>query len=64
MEVPEDFQSELDRRPQAREFFQTLNSANRYAVLFRIHTAKRATTRTARIQKLIDMLEKGEKIHP
>jgi uncharacterized protein YdeI (YjbR/CyaY-like superfamily) len=64
MEVPGDFQSELDRRPQAREFFQTLNSANRYAVLFRIHTAKRAATRAARIQKLIDMLEKGEKIHP
>jgi uncharacterized protein YdeI (YjbR/CyaY-like superfamily) len=64
MEVPEDFQTELDRHPRAREFFQTLNSANRYAVLFRIHTAKRPATRSARMQKLIDMLENGEKIHP
>jgi uncharacterized protein YdeI (YjbR/CyaY-like superfamily) len=64
MEVPKDFQAELDRHPRAQEFFQTLNGANRYAVLFRIHTAKRPATRSARIQKLIDMLERGEKLHP
>lgn len=61
--IPEDFQSELDKNPEAREFFQTLNSANRYAVLYRIHTAKKAETRAARIQKLIAMLARQEKIH-
>jgi uncharacterized protein YdeI (YjbR/CyaY-like superfamily) len=62
--VPEDFQAELDRRPEAKEFFSTLNSANRYAVLYRIQTAKKPETRAARIQKLVEMLAKNEKIHP
>jgi uncharacterized protein YdeI (YjbR/CyaY-like superfamily) len=62
--IPHDFQSELDKNPQAQAFFSTLDSANRYAILFRIETAKRTETRTARIQKFIEMLSKGEKIHP
>ena len=62
--VPEDFQSELDKNPRAREFFGTLNSANRYAILYRIQTAKKSETRSARIQKFIEMLERNEKIHP
>jgi uncharacterized protein YdeI (YjbR/CyaY-like superfamily) len=62
--VPTDFQSELDKNPEAQAFFSTLDSANRYAILFRIQTAKRAETRFARIQKFIEMLSKHEKIHP
>ncbi len=62
--VSEDFQTELDGNPKAKEFFATLNSANRYAILFRIQTAKKAETRARRIQQFIQMLEKGEKIHP
>ena len=62
--IPADFQSELDKNPQALAFFSTLDSANRYAILFRIQTAKRAETRSARIEKFIEMLSKGEKIHP
>ncbi len=61
--VPDDFQAELDRNPKAREFFATLNSANRYAILWRIQTAKKAETRAKRIQQFIEMLERGEKIH-
>lgn len=62
--VPEDFQSELDKNQQAKEFFSTLNSVNRYAILFRIQTAKKPETRLARIKKFIEMLAKNEKIHP
>lgn len=62
--VPSDFQSELDKNQQAREFFDTLNSANRYAILFRIQTAKKPETRAARIQKFIEMLVQRQKIHP
>lgn len=62
--VPPDFQSELDKSPQAQEFFDTLNSANRYAILFRIQTAKKPETRAARIQKFIEMLAQQQKIHP
>lgn len=62
--VPEDLQRELDKNPQASEFFMTLDSTNRYAILFRIQTAKKAETRLARIQKFITMLANGEKLYP
>jgi uncharacterized protein YdeI (YjbR/CyaY-like superfamily) len=62
--VPEDFQRELDRNPTAAEFFATLESYNRYAILYRIHEAKKPETRAKRIEKFIGMLERGEKVHP
>ena len=62
--VPEDFQVELDKNKTARDFFATLKSVNRYAILFRIQTAKKAETRTKRIQQFIEMLERNETIHP
>ncbi len=62
--VPDDFQAELDRHPKAKTFFDTLNSANRYAILWRIQTAKKAETRAKRIGQFIRMLEQHEKLHP
>ncbi|MEA2198636.1 MAG: hypothetical protein QOJ25_2687 [Solirubrobacteraceae bacterium] len=62
--VPEDLAAELERRPEAAAFFATLNRVNRYAILHRIHDAKRPETRARRIQKFVEMLERGEKIHP
>ncbi|GHO61884.1 hypothetical protein KSC_007760 [Ktedonobacter sp. SOSP1-52] len=61
--IPDDFQSELDQHPLAKEFFATLNSRNRYAILYSIQTAKKAETRSARIQKFIEMLSRQEKIY-
>jgi len=61
--VPDDFQSVLDKNKKAKDFFATLNSVNRYAILFRIHNAKKAETRVKRIQQFIEMLEKKEKIY-
>jgi uncharacterized protein YdeI (YjbR/CyaY-like superfamily) len=63
MSVPEDFQAALAKNPKAKAFFTTLNSVNRYAILFRIQTAKKAETRLKRIQKFVDMLERGEKLY-
>jgi uncharacterized protein YdeI (YjbR/CyaY-like superfamily) len=63
MSVPEDFQAALDKNKKAKTFFTTLNSANRYAILFRIQTAKKAETRAKRIRQFIQMLERGEKLH-
>lgn len=63
IEVPPDLAEALAKSPKAREFFQALDAANRYAVLWRVHTAKKAETRAARIAKLVDMLARGEKIH-
>jgi uncharacterized protein YdeI (YjbR/CyaY-like superfamily) len=61
--VPEDLQRELDRNVAAREFFATLDSANRYAILYRLEDAKKPQTRERRLRKYVGMLERGEKIH-
>jgi uncharacterized protein YdeI (YjbR/CyaY-like superfamily) len=63
-EVPPDLEVALLANLQARRFFETLDRANRYAVLFRIHTAKKPETRARRVEKFVAMLEKGERIHP
>jgi uncharacterized protein YdeI (YjbR/CyaY-like superfamily) len=63
MEVPDDFQAALDKDKKARDFFATITRANRYAILFRIHDAKRAETRAARIEKFVTMLHNGETLH-
>ena len=62
--VPSDFQSELDANERAKAFFATLDSRNRYAILYRIQTAKKAETRAKRISQFVLMLERHEKIHP
>ena len=61
--IPEDFQAALAKNKKAKTFFQALNSANRYAILFRIHNAKKPETRAKKIQQFVEMLERGEKIH-
>lgn len=61
--VPDDFQAALETRPLAREFFQSLDGANRYAVLFRIQTVKRTETRARKIREFVEMLERNERIH-
>jgi uncharacterized protein YdeI (YjbR/CyaY-like superfamily) len=62
--VPEDLQAALDASPAAASFFATLSSTNRYAILFRVQTAKKAETRARRIQQFIAMLEQHETIYP
>ncbi|HEX4787331.1 MAG TPA: YdeI/OmpD-associated family protein [Actinospica sp.] len=62
--VPPDLQAALDADPRAAEFFATLDSANRYAVLYRVQEAKRAATRAARIEKFVAMLHAHETLHP
>ena len=62
--IPDDFQRELDNNQQAKEFFNTLNSVNRYAILRRIQISKKPETRAARIEKFIDMLSKHQKLYP
>jgi uncharacterized protein YdeI (YjbR/CyaY-like superfamily) len=62
--VPEDLQRELDRNAPAREFFAGLDSANRYAIVYRLNEAKKPETRERRLRRFIAMLERGEKVHP
>jgi uncharacterized protein YdeI (YjbR/CyaY-like superfamily) len=62
-EVPADLQRELDANTAAREFFAGLDSANRYAVIYRLNDAKKPETRERRLRKFLAMFERGEKIH-
>lgn len=62
--VPKDLQQALDENEKAKAFFATLNSQNRYAILFRIHNVKRAETRARKIAQVVAMLADGKKIHP
>jgi uncharacterized protein YdeI (YjbR/CyaY-like superfamily) len=63
-EVPEDLAAALRANPQARAMFDTLTSANRYAIVYRIGHAKRAETRSRRISEFVQMLARGETLHP
>jgi uncharacterized protein YdeI (YjbR/CyaY-like superfamily) len=62
--VPEDLQSALDRKPTAKRLFDRLDSRNRYAILYRVHDAKKPETRAQRIEKYVAMLARGEAIYP
>lgn len=63
VEVPEDLTRALRRNAKARRAFEQLDSRNRYAVLFRIHDAKRAETRARRIEQFVTMLAEGRTIY-
>jgi uncharacterized protein YdeI (YjbR/CyaY-like superfamily) len=57
--IPEDFQRELDRNPQASAFFDTLKGQNRYAFIYRLHNVKTPAKRAHRIATYIEMLSAG-----
>src|ERR1700687_6074771 len=61
-EVPEDLQAALAGNARAKAFFEKLDRANRYAVLWRIQTVKKAETRERKVREFVEMLERGEKI--
>jgi uncharacterized protein YdeI (YjbR/CyaY-like superfamily) len=57
--IPEDLQRQLDRHPQAKEFFDTLTGARRYSFLYRLHHVKRPDARAKRIANYIALLSEG-----
>ena len=61
--IPEDFIARLSRNKKARAFFETLNKANRYAIVWRLQTAKKPETREKRAKAIIEMLAHGQKFH-
>jgi uncharacterized protein YdeI (YjbR/CyaY-like superfamily) len=64
MTVPEDLAKELAKSAKARTFFESLNSTNRYAILYRLQDAKKPETRAKRLEKFVEMLKNGEKLYP
>jgi uncharacterized protein YdeI (YjbR/CyaY-like superfamily) len=64
IEVPPDLEVALAAEPGAHEMFGRLSRRNRYAILYRIGNAKRAETRERRIKQFVEMLTRGETLHP
>jgi uncharacterized protein YdeI (YjbR/CyaY-like superfamily) len=62
--VPDELQRLLDRNQKARAFFETLDSRNRYAFIWRVQEAKKPETRVRRAEKFVEMLAAGEMLHP
>jgi uncharacterized protein YdeI (YjbR/CyaY-like superfamily) len=63
METPDDFLRELAKSSKAGAFFETLNKTNRYAIAWRLQTAKTDATRTRRMEAILAMLNEGKKFH-
>lgn len=63
-QVPDDLRAALEKNGKAKRFFDTLDSRNRYAILYRIHTVKKAETRIARIEQFVTMLFEGKTLYP
>jgi uncharacterized protein YdeI (YjbR/CyaY-like superfamily) len=63
-QVPDDLGAALEKNKKAKSFFEALDSTNRYAILHRIHTAKKPETRIARIEKYVTMLIERKTIYP
>ena len=61
--VPDDLRAALDANPRLAAKFETLNAQNRFAILFRIQSVKRAETRERKITQFVDMLARGETIY-
>ena len=62
--VPDDLQRELDKNPEARAFFATLDSRNRYAILYRLQDARKPETRARRLEQYIALLNERRKLYP
>jgi uncharacterized protein YdeI (YjbR/CyaY-like superfamily) len=61
MKVPADFLAAVERKPKAKQCFETLNKTDRYAIALGLTTAKRPKTRQRRFDKFLDRLIRGEK---
>jgi uncharacterized protein YdeI (YjbR/CyaY-like superfamily) len=61
--VPDDLAAALAADPQAKAFFETLSGSNRFAILYRVHDAKKPETRAARIAKFVEMCHNHETVH-
>lgn len=62
--VPPDLQAAIDADPAAKAFFEALSAQNRFALIFRLQSLKTEEARVRRIATTVDMLRRGEAIHP
>lgn len=62
-EAPADFLEALGKNKKAAQFYETLNKANKYAIIWRLHHSKKPEIRAANITKFVKMLANGQKFH-
>ena len=60
---PEDFLAAVRRNKKANAFFESLSKANRYAIAYRLQTAKKPETKQRRMKMILAMLDRGEAFH-
>ena len=64
MRIPEDLQAAIDAEPKAKRMLSTLSAQNRFALAFRVHNTRTAAGRKKKIASFVEMLKRGETIHP
>jgi uncharacterized protein YdeI (YjbR/CyaY-like superfamily) len=64
MAIPDDLQAAIDAEPKARRMLATLSAQNRFALAFRVHNMKTEAGRKKKIAAFVEMLKRGETIHP
>lgn len=64
LQIPPDLARALAADPAAAATFDQLDAANRYAVVYRLNTVTRPTTRDRKLAEYVAMLARGESIHP
>jgi uncharacterized protein YdeI (YjbR/CyaY-like superfamily) len=62
-QVPDELQAELNKNPEAAEFFNSLNSVNKYAIIYRLQVSRNPEIRAKKLTQFIEMLKRKEKIH-
>lgn len=60
---PADFLAAVRRNKKTQAFFESLNKANRYAIAYRLQTAKKPETKQRRMEMILAMLARGEAFH-
>ncbi|KHL03493.1 YdeI/OmpD-associated family protein [Sinomonas humi] len=63
-EVPPDLAAAIAANPAAQEMFEQLTAVNRYALIYRTESVKKPETRAKKIAQFVDMLARGETVHP
>jgi len=61
--LPGDFLLELQKDKKTLDFYESLTKANKYAICWRIQTAKRPETKEKRKKEILEMLGREEKYH-
>lgn len=64
MKAPEDLEAALEAHPKAKKFFEQQDSTNRYAILYRLHDARKPETRARRLEQFVRLLQAGKTLHP